>query len=70
MNIDLIYEIININESIKNNKFEGVNKEISKKKRFLIWNLNNFILFKILRAFWLISKWEVLNLSNEKSNIK
>ena len=32
----LIYEVININESIKNKKFENINKEISEKKRFLI----------------------------------
>ena len=31
-----IYEIININESIKNKKFEGVSEEILKKKIFNI----------------------------------
>ena len=31
-----IYKIIDINKSIKNKKFESVNKEISKKKAFNI----------------------------------
>ena len=62
--------MVNINESIKNKKFEGVNKKISKGKRLLTRNLNNFILFKILKAFSLASKWEISNSSNKKSNKK
>ena len=31
-----IYEVIDMNESIEDKEFEGVNKEISKEKRFLI----------------------------------
>ena len=48
--------MININELIEDKEFEDVSEGISKGKRLLIWNLNNFVLFKILKASSLISK--------------
>ena len=51
-----IYEITDINKSIKNKEFEGVNEEISKKRRLLTRNSNNFISLKILKASSLTSK--------------
>ena len=51
-----VYKVIDMNKSIKNKEFEGVNKKIPKGKELLTRNLNIFILFKILRASSLASK--------------
>ena len=52
----LIYKVIDINQSIKDKKFEGVDERVSKERRLLTRNLNNFMLFKVLKAFSLASK--------------
>ena len=51
-----IYKIIDINKSVEDKEFEGVDKGISKGKELLIRNLNNFISLEILRASSLASK--------------